>query len=61
MKQWKNEAITIELADLIRYNTGWLAILKFSAKGSVWYAPLPAERSQIDALLKGQKLLDRIR
>ena len=57
---WKNEAISIEVQDIVRYNSGYLAILKFNAKGTTWYVPLPAERSTIDASLKGQKLLSKL-
>lgn len=57
---WKNEAISIEVHDIVRYNTGYLAILKFNAKGTTWYVPMPAERSAIDASLKGQKLLGKL-
>lgn len=60
-KDWKNEAISIDVHDIVRYNEGYLAILKFQAKGTQWYVPLPAERSAIDASLKGQKLLRTIR
>lgn len=59
-KDWKNESINIEIQDIVRYNTGYLAIVKFNAKGTTWYVPLPAERSAIDASLKGQKLLNRL-
>nr|DAD80552.1 MAG TPA: hypothetical protein [Siphoviridae sp. ctYh54] len=59
-KNWKNEAISIDVHDVVRYNTGYLAILKFNAKGTTWYVPLPAERSAIDASLKGQKLVQQI-
>lgn len=59
-KSWKNENINIEVQDIVRYNAGYLAILKFNAKGTTWYVPLPAERSAIDANLKGQKLLGRL-
>lgn len=57
---WKNEAIAIEVHDIVRYNTGYLAILKFNAKGTTWYVPMPVERSAIDASLKGQKLLGKL-
>jgi hypothetical protein len=59
-KDWKNEAVSIEVHDIIRYDAGYLAILSLSAKGTTWYIPLPAERSAIDANLKGQKLLRKI-
>ena len=59
-KSWKNENINIEIHDIVRYNAGYLAIIKFNAKGTTWYVPLPAERSAIDANLKGQKLLSRL-
>ena len=59
-RDWKNESINIEIQDIVRYNTGYLAIVKFNAKGTTWYVPLPAERSAIDASLKGQKLLSRL-
>jgi hypothetical protein len=59
-KSWKNEAISIEVHDIIRYNTGYLGIFKFSAKGTSWYVPFPVERSAIDANLKGQKLLGKL-
>lgn len=59
-ESWKNEAISLELHDVVRYNSGYLAILKFNGKGTQWYVPLPAERSAIDANLKGQKLLSKL-
>ena len=58
-KSWKNENINMELHDIIYYGSGYLGILKFQAKGTTWYAPLPLERSAIDANLKGQKMLKR--
>lgn len=59
-KSWKSETVSIDVHDIVRYNSGYLAILRFSSKGTTWYVPLPAERSAIDASLKGQKLLNKI-
>ena len=60
-KSWKNEAISFEIQDIVRYNDGYLCVLRYSAKGTTWYTPLPAERTLVDALLKGQKLLAKIK
>jgi hypothetical protein len=46
-----------DVRDIIRYNTGWLAILFFRAKGTDWYLGVPCYRDQISANLAGQKLL----
>ena len=46
-----------ELRDVIRYNSGWLAILSFSAKGSTWYVPVPVHRTHIDGIIQGQSML----
>ena len=46
--------------DLIRYNSGWLALMSFYAKGTEWTMSFPAYRTQIDAVLAGQKMLDRL-
>lgn len=54
---WKNEAVSMEVQDIVYYGGSYLAILKFQGKGTTWYIPVPAERSAIDASLKGQKLL----
>lgn len=59
-KEWKNEAINIDVEDIIRYNQGYLAIMKFSAKGTQWYAPIPVYRSKIEANLAGQRMLQKM-
>lgn len=59
-KSWKNEAVNFEFVDCIRYNSGYLLILMVQAKGTSWFIPLIAERTRVDAIMRGQKLLDKI-
>lgn len=49
--------MNFDVKDIVRYNEGYLAILKFFAKGTDWYLGLPAYRDQISANLAGQKML----
>jgi hypothetical protein len=58
-KNWKNEA-SFEIAEVIRYNSGYLMIIAIQAKGTTFYTPLIAERTQYDAMMRGQKLLNKI-
>jgi hypothetical protein len=46
-----------ELVDIIRYDSGFLMIVKFRYRDTTWYAPVPCTRAQIDANLQGQKAL----
>jgi hypothetical protein len=57
---WKNEADNFSVVDVIRYNSGYLLIVAVSAKGTTWYLPFIAERTLVDATMRGQKLLNKI-
>ena len=39
-KSWKNENVNFEIQDIVRYNSGYLCILKYSA-GSGEYQTVP--------------------
>ena len=60
-KKCKNEAINLDVSDIIRYNEGYLLIATMYASGTQWYIPFPVYRTKIDANLAGQKLLSRIK
>jgi hypothetical protein len=46
-----------EIVDIIRYDTGFLMIVKFRYRDTTWYAPVPCTRAQIESNLQGQKAL----
>ena len=50
----------LDVEDVVRYNEGWLALMSFYAQGTVWFLGLPAYRSQIEASIAGQKMLEKI-
>jgi ribosomal 30S subunit maturation factor RimM len=60
MSGWTNEADSFSVVDVIRYNAGYLMIVAVSAKGTTFYLPFIAERTLVDATMRGQKLLNKI-
>jgi hypothetical protein len=45
----------MQVLDVVRYNEGWVSIFTFQAKGDTWYIAIPAERTKVEALTRGQK------